>query len=226
MGMGMAFIITLSGICVLWRRHRASAFFLLWYVIFYFPVSNVIPIANPMANRFMYLPSIGLLVVLAFFLSRIFHSHYIKNLSPYLSRMLYGAIILICMTRTLFLNEDWRNNYYIGHAWIRDYPRAYQGYALVAKEYYHMKLFKKAEEYFEKSLSLGNRQIEDGIGLVECYIYFGKIAKAEALLKKIISHHSYYDDVAFLYLGEIYYNQKNNQQAQEMLTKSLAFESQ
>jgi len=219
---GIALVILIISVWVLWRNYKETCFFLLWYIIFYLPVSNLIPIANPMADRFMYLPSIVLLVAVAFFLSRMFKSNYIQDLSQYLSRILYAAVILICVTGTLFLNVDWKSNYNVAYAWVRDYPTAYQGYAFMAKQYYYAKLYEKAEEYFEKSIQLGNRQTEDAIGLAECYIYFGKIDKAEGFFKIIISHHTWDDDIAFLYLGEIYYNQKKNLLAEEVLTKSLA----
>ena len=54
-------------------------FFLLWYLIFYLPISNLIPLSNPMANRYMYLPSIGLLIVSAIYLNKIFRSAFLKK---------------------------------------------------------------------------------------------------------------------------------------------------
>ena len=130
---GIALIILITSVFVLWRNYKECVFFLLWYIIFYLPVSNLVPIANPMAYRFMYLPSIGLLIVLAFFLHKAFKSGFLKKYSPHLSRMLYVALILICVTRTLFLNGDWRSDYDAGWAWVRGYPSFASGYALLGE---------------------------------------------------------------------------------------------
>ena len=127
---------------------------------------------------------------------------------------------MICVTRTLFLNGDWKNNFDMGWAWVRDYPAAYQGYATLGRAYLSAGNLDKAEEYLEKSILLGDQMPNNALTLSECYIRLGKIQAAEALLKKIISGFPDYAD-AYFYLGEIYYVQKNYQSAQEMLEKTL-----
>ena len=205
---------------MLWRHYKEGVFFLLWCIIFYLPVSNLMPIANPMACRFMYLPSIGVLVVLAFFLYQAFKSDFLKKYSPYLSRILSAAVILICVTKTLFLNEDWKNNYYVGWAWVRDYPTVGRGYALLGVEYFNAGLFKQARGYLEKSVLLGDQVPYEVFTLGKCYIQLGDFESAEALLKQIILRFPDYADPYFA-LGAIYYVQQNNRQAQEMLEKAL-----
>ena len=74
-----------TGLCVLWNKYKKSIFFLLWYIVFYLPVSNLIPIVNPIACRYMYLPSIGVLIALAFFLHKAFKSNILKKYSKYFS---------------------------------------------------------------------------------------------------------------------------------------------
>ena len=125
--MGTAFIALITSVFVLWRHYKEAVFFLLWYIIFYLPVSNLVPIANPMADRFMYLPSVGALIVLAFFLHNIFKSGFLKKYSQNLSGLLHVAVIMICITRLLFLNNDWKSNFNMARAWVRDYPSAAGG---------------------------------------------------------------------------------------------------
>ncbi len=217
---GTCFILLITSVCVLWRHYKEGVFFLLWYIIFYIPVSNLIPIANPMACRFMYLPSIGALVVLAFFLHRALKSRFLQKCSPYLSRILSVAVILICVTKTLFLNEDWKNNYYVGWACVRDYPTVSRGYALLGIEYFNAGLFKQAKGYLEKSVLLGDQIPYEVFTLGKCYIRLGDFESAEALLKQIIVRFPDYADPYFG-LGAIYYVQKNDRQAQEMLEQAL-----
>ncbi len=217
---GIAFIALISSIFVLWRNYKEAVFFLLWYIIFYLPVSDLIPIANPMACRFMYLPSIGLLIVLAFFLHKIFKGAFIKEHSQYLSNILHGAVILICVTRTLFLNGDWKSNFDVGWAWVRDYPADGQGYALMGRGYLDAGSLEKARGYLEKSLLLGDQLPGDALALGACYMRLGEFQASEALLKQIIARFPDYAD-PFFNLGEIYYDQKHYLQAQEMLEKAL-----
>ncbi len=186
MEIGTTFIILITSLFILWRNHKECFFFLLWYIIFYLPVSNLIPIANPMAPRFMYLPSVGLLIVLAFLLHRLFKNGFLKKYSQSLSGILHAAIIVVCVTKTLFLNGDWKSNFDVGYAWIRDYPSVGRGYALLGKEYYKAYRFERAKEYLEKSLLLGDRQPRDVLILAECRMRLRKIDEAEVLLKGII----------------------------------------
>ena len=217
---GIAFIVFITSVYMLWRNYKEGVFFLLWYIIFYLPVSNFIPIVNPMACRYMYLPSIGLLIVLAFFLHKAFKSDFLKKHSQYLSSMLYVGIIMICVTRTLFLNEDWKSNFDVGWAWVRDYPADSQGYALLGREYLSAGHFDKAKEYLEKSVLLGDQIPSDALALGECYMLLGKFQAAEHLFKQIILRFPDYSD-PLLFLGNIYYDQKDYSQAQGMLEKSL-----
>ena len=209
-----------TGLCVLWNKYKKSIFFLLWYIVFYLPVSNLIPIVNPIACRYMYLPSIGVLIALAFFLHKAFKSNILKKYSKNVSHMLHGAVIMICITRTLFLNEDWKSNFDVAWAWVRDYPADSQGYALLGREYLDAGHLDKAKEYLEKSVLLGDQRPSDIFALGECYMLLGKFQSAEHMFKQIIFRFPDYSDPLFC-LGEIYYEQKNYSQAQEMLEKSL-----
>ncbi|MBF0503761.1 MAG: tetratricopeptide repeat protein [Candidatus Omnitrophica bacterium] len=219
-GMGIVLIVFIIGMYRLWSNYKKCFFFLLWHVVFYLPVSNLIPIANPMAYRFMYLPSIGLLIVLAFFLHETFQNHLFRAYSRSLSNILHGGVILICITRTLFLNNDFRSDYDVGSAWVRDYPAFGQGYALLGSVYFNAGLLKEAESNFEKSVLLGDHLPRELLFLAECYIRLGEIKRAQALLGQIILNFPYYDEPYFD-LGQIYHSQNNNMKAKEALEKAL-----
>jgi len=195
--MVIALMALTASVCVLWRHSREAVFFLLWYLIFYPPVSNLVPIANPMASRFMYLPSIGLITALAFFLHNIFKSSFLKKYSLNLSSMLHAGIILIYVTKLLFLNADWRNDYFVGRAWVRDYPADSRGYALLGREYLDAGNLEKAKEYLEKGVLLGDQVPNEVLNLAKCYIRLGKFRAAEALLNQIISRYPDYGDALF-----------------------------
>jgi len=199
---GIAIMFFITGICMLWRNCKECIFFMLWYMVFYLPISNLIPIANPMAYHYMYLPSIGLLIVLSFFLQNIFKADPLKKYSQNLRNILYVTIIIFCATKTFFLNDDWKSDSDIGFAWIRDYPTDYEGYSLIGEQYFGIHDFKKAKEYFEKSVLWGDPIPYDILSLARCYMRFGQFSAAESLLKQIILRYPIY-----------------NQQAQQILEK-------
>ena len=50
---------------VWWRRRRQAGFGVFWFALWVLPVCHLIPIANPMAERFLYVPLVGVAILLA-----------------------------------------------------------------------------------------------------------------------------------------------------------------
>ncbi len=133
------------------------------------------------------------MIVLAFCFHEVFESELLKKYSPRLSGMLYATLILICMTKTLFLNGDWKSNYDVAWAWVRDYPSNSRGYALLGREYLSAGEFDKARAYLEKSILLGNQVPSDVFALGESYMLLGNFSK-----QKICSNKSSLDSLIIL----------------------------
>jgi len=58
----LALMLVLVGVAALWRRRRRACFWVVWFFIFLAPVSNLVPLWNPVAGRYLYLPLTGLCV--------------------------------------------------------------------------------------------------------------------------------------------------------------------
>jgi len=213
-------IVAVMCLPALWRSDKKCFFFLSWYFIFYLPVSNLLPIANPMACRFMYLPSIGLLIVLAFFLNKVFVSKLVVKRFPDLSRVLFAAVLVICATRTFFLNADWKSNFDVGWACVRDYPAFARGYALLGVEFYNAGLYKEAKGYAEKSVLLKDTMPKEVLNLAKCYVQLKEFKSAESLLKQIINNEPAFID-PYVWLGIVYDEQNKVPQARQVLDKAL-----
>ncbi|MEI8011655.1 MAG: tetratricopeptide repeat protein [Candidatus Omnitrophota bacterium] len=216
----ICFMALMACFILLWRRYKECVFFIWWYVVFYIPLSNSVPIANPMANRYMYLPSIGLLIVAAFFLNKLFGCDCIRKYAGRLSDKLYVCVLGVCIVLTLFLNGDWKSNYHVASAWVRDYPADGQGYALLGREYLGTGDVSKALENLEKSVLLGSYVPGDLLALAACYVRQERWTDAEYLLKQIVRRYPGYAEPLFC-LGTVYYKQKRMLQAREALEQAL-----
>ncbi len=190
---GITAVSLMVALGVLWRRHREGAFFVVWYILFYLPISNLFPVANPMASRYMYMPSIGLIVAAAVFLNQACGSGFFRRYAGRLSHVLFVGVIMICVVPTLFLNVDWKTNFHVACAWVRDYPADGQGYALLGREYLRAGDYDKAREHLEKSVVFGSFIPGDLLSLAECYVHQGQPAAAAHLLQQIIAHYPGYD---------------------------------
>jgi len=163
------------------RRSRVYIFLLAWFFIFYIPVCNIIPLANPMAFRFLYLPSIGFLGAMALLLKAFLSLDALKKISARLKAMLKAFIIVLCMSLTFVLNSLWNNDYLIASTWVRYYPDSWKAYDILGLLYFQKGDYDKAEGYFLKSIQYGGRDADIRIDyyLGMCYLAKGQLDRAQ-----------------------------------------------
>ena len=118
----------LTGSLMAWRRphlapdtdsSRAVAFGVLWFLITISPVSNVLFLAGVLlAERTLYLPSVGAIAGMAWLLLRLYH----RRRALALAVMLAGASFM-CW-RTVTRNPVWKDNPTVFGRMIEDYPQS------------------------------------------------------------------------------------------------------
>ncbi len=80
-----------------WRQDRIVFFGLFWLIAGLLPTSNLVPLFNPFAERYLYLPGIGFLIVVARYLSQI--------------RKIWLAAALVVFFVFLYGSISFRRNY-------------------------------------------------------------------------------------------------------------------
>ena len=99
---------------VLWRRGRGTALFALaWVVVALLPVSQVVPLLNVAAERFLYLPSVGFCLLLATF----------AQWDGRGKRSFLILLLTLFALRTAARNPDWRDDITLNLAFARDFPQ-------------------------------------------------------------------------------------------------------
>lgn len=99
-----------------YRLDKIIFFGLGWFFICFIPISNLIPLANPIAERFMYLPAIGFILILVQLLWKIKP----KQLKTSILIILTGIYIFITIPR----NNDWRDDLTLWSKTVRQLPVA------------------------------------------------------------------------------------------------------
>jgi protein O-mannosyl-transferase len=126
---------------------------LCWYVVFYLPVSGIIPIPSaPMAERYLYLPAIGVWIITAEIVRRC-------NLRyPAHRALVITAVALSVVTfgiRTVIRNLDWRSNYTLFSRLVETSPQqAFAHHSLGTAYLDDIKDLSKAQDELEKTLAL------------------------------------------------------------------------
>jgi len=76
--LGMIFLSVIGVITYKFYNHsRRLFFFMLWFFVSLAPMMNIMPIANIMAERYLYLPSVGFCAILAYILIEIWRQIYV-----------------------------------------------------------------------------------------------------------------------------------------------------
>jgi protein O-mannosyl-transferase len=128
------------------RKYPVLAFSITWFFITALPVSNIIPIGNIFAERYMYIPSAGFSLAIGFLFSWLLK----KNITLHLlnwKAALYAIFLLliIALGRVTFeRNKVWNNEFTFWYETARAEPSSPVAHCNLASAYYAMNSLKEA----------------------------------------------------------------------------------
>lgn len=109
-----ALLAFLAALVWLWRKHRAAAFGMVWFIAMLVPVLNARWLAaNVFAERYLYLPSAGLCWAISFTVFYFWDRRQMREASPICRRSfaVCGVVLLFLFAVRIFLrNRDWRDD--------------------------------------------------------------------------------------------------------------------
>jgi tetratricopeptide (TPR) repeat protein len=121
----------LAGVVFLYRRNRQAFFFATFAAVALLPVSNLVfPIGTIMAERFLYLPMVGLAAVAVLALSAASHR------APTLAIPLLCLVVAAFALRTWERNRDWRDDLAIAESAVRTSPASFKTHYLLSRALY------------------------------------------------------------------------------------------
>lgn len=129
------------------KRSKIIAFGIAFFFITLLPVLNILPIKIIIAERFLYLPSIGFSIVVAAML---------LWLRRYRVFFVLLTALLICgyTVRTYMRNFVWKDEYSLFSSIIETSPYSYKGHYNLANVYYNKNRYDAAIEEFKKAIKL------------------------------------------------------------------------
>ncbi|MCK5581630.1 MAG: tetratricopeptide repeat protein [Candidatus Omnitrophica bacterium] len=134
----------------IYKKHALAAFGIIWFFVTYLPASNVMPLPNPFAFRFLYLPSVGFFIAMAVFLEFVINFLQQKTTLPSIGRLLKITCIAFYMFATIPNNEFFKNNLVACKEIIRNYPDSSHPYWILGLTYLDRQEYDKAIVYFKK----------------------------------------------------------------------------
>ncbi|MEO6669399.1 MAG: tetratricopeptide repeat protein [Ferruginibacter sp.] len=214
--------ILLNGILVffairLFKKRHLLSFAILFYFITISIVSNLVfDVGSPFNERFLFQPSIGFAIAVAFILNylgtRRQESSFYKGIAVSLSMI----IILAGGIMTILRNPDWKNNETLFAADVLHAPNSaktqtYQGVGLLNKGTLETDSIKK-NRYFDMAIPYFNRALKIHPGFADPNIDLGNIyaqqGKLDSAKKCLLEAKAIYSDIPALNTNLLYLSQQ------------------
>jgi tetratricopeptide (TPR) repeat protein len=128
---------------VLWRTDRpATRLGLFWFAVHYLPISNLVPIPSaPMAERFIYLPAIGIWWIVADQFCGIYDRATRKGFLQAAS----AAVLIVLACLSFQRNFDWKSNVSLFEKEVRVNPSLAENHYNLCTGYFEVGDFVRAE---------------------------------------------------------------------------------
>lgn len=193
----------LGGMAILWKRNRLIFFWLCFFIISLIPTLTPLGISWIVAERYVYLGTVGILFVAGHFLYKL-----IKNKkTEILGYLLFIIIILSLITRTIIRNKDWKNEDTLWIATGKTSPSDQKTHNNLGDVYYRREDLIKAAEEFKTAIKINPKYADAYHNLANTY---SKMASPSSALKYYLLAIRYNPKLwqSYLYIAAIYFDQK------------------
>ena len=202
------------------RFYNKIVFFsVMWFFIALIPFSNIIPLVFLMAERYLYLSSVGFCLLFAFVLNKLYNLNqkYIKT----------GVVVFIVLLLSFYSfaainrNAEWRDNLTLWTETVKDCPASSRAHDNLGFTYEHMGSYEYAISEFSKAVELkpdNFRALSNlGVALAKIKEYNKSIFYLEESLK--VNSYSY---KTYNKLGLVYSEIENYEPAIAMQKKAVS----
>ncbi len=163
-------------------RSRIAWFGLGWFFISLLPVSNIVSLNSALAEHWLYLPSLGLLVIFGAVFSRL------RKGPGAVLRPAVGAVFVLLLAllsiRTMLRNRDWRNGLTLFQQTAASSPRSARAHNGLGAAYARLGRMDDAIREFKLAIELFPDHEDAHANLGAAYGKIGRIEEAIGELKK------------------------------------------
>lgn len=218
------FLLSLLILYKLFKKYPLIFYSTAWIIIALLPVSNIIPQGASIAERFLFIPSYGFILLVGL----LFYHGFIKlkeNKQKIYRYSSYGIILTFILTTLFYMfqtfrrNIDWKNEKTIWLSAISVDPTSPRAYAALGVIYTREGQYDNGINLFKKAIDLNqpSAKLNSDLGLI--YEKKGDIEKAVMQYQEALKiNPDYY--LAHIYLGNIYLQRQNDFKSAEQEYKS------
>lgn len=167
------------------KKQSLISFTIFWFFVTLFPVSNIIPMVNIIAERYLYIPSIGFCIFFAFIFLKL------RNFPSKLCfrraiNLLFIFILGFYALGTIKRNQDWKDNLTIWSKTVRQSPDNFRVRNNLGKAYGMTGRINEAIGEFERSLKINPQGFIAHANLGACYQKLGRFDEAKSEYRKAL----------------------------------------
>jgi hypothetical protein len=156
----LAALLMITSLCAIytWRlKSRLFGFFGLWFLMALAPVLNLLPLEMTIAERWMYVPLVGITTMTSMVLVPVVDS--LRGQIRWIALIAIAASISLLSVRTIRRNQDWKDGMSLYAHDIAIAPRVSPGGSYELENYYGMALFgvdriDEAAQHFRRSIQI------------------------------------------------------------------------
>lgn len=143
------------------KLERGVAFGVIFFTVTLLPVYNIIPIVNPLAERYLYLPALGLCLVMGLFI-------YGMKLGTRSLSIIFLAIISVYVFSTVNRNAVWRDDYSLWSDVARKVPKSARPYNDIGNVFYEKGRLEDAVKQYQTAIRLKPDYLEphNNLGMI------------------------------------------------------------
>ncbi len=177
---GFTGVMGLAGLSFLIYRYSKAAFFGIgWFLLTLIPVSNLIEIYNPFAERYLYIPLIGFCLVVPTVIEAVARKWFARPTAATVATLIPTLAILgLYATATLTRNPDWRNNFVLWSKTVQSSPGSLVAHGGLGMAYLKRGLLTEAQQEFETAIKLYPNHAKSYYNLGLVYHQKGNLKKA------------------------------------------------
>ena len=207
------------------KKEKLISFSIFFFFITLAPAANIIPIQILIAERFLYLPSIGYSLILATVI--VLFSEKLKKKSFKDAFIVFVPLFLICFYSHLTIerNKDWADDFAFNRSIIKVYPMHHRAHYNLAVTYSNEGFYEKSFEETKKAIASSPTGDYPSAKMLQAsyYQHKKKYDKAVEIYRNLIKKEPLEVD-RYLALAQAYSLQKKYDLAQEECVKALAID--
>jgi tetratricopeptide (TPR) repeat protein len=220
-----SFIVVMTiivGSFFIYKYSKGIFFGIWWFTITLLPVSNLIEIHNPIAERYLYLPLVGFCMVISILINKILERPAGNRLKiiAWLKYSLLSGLLIFYSVLTMDRNAVWKDNFSIWANTVEKSPHNPIVHGGLGLAYQKQGLLDEAIRKFKRAIELGPNMAKNHYNLGRAYEEKGLFEKAVDAYKKAVELNPVYTD-AYFNLANLYMRLQSRQDAIQAYRKVI-----